>query len=220
MIKLYFLIGVFFISLFVHAQTTDTMSLRMKQANEWANNDQKDSAKIAYQALMKATKSSKQISIFAEASQKLGILLYYEGKHQQALDVYLEAIKYLETQNYLKGIADLYNELATLYKKHKDYALADSYFRKALTYAQQINDFEGIGNASNNLCLLFRETQNYSQALLWGNRGLENYQKAHSLVGQGYSLEYIGGVYGMMKKPTLAEKYLLQSLEIRLKQQD
>jgi len=209
-------------SLEINAQTNiiSKNNLRIEEllikAKKLSENEKKDSAKIIYKKIIAISKQKRLIKIFAKASQELGILLYYDGKHGESLSLYLETVKFLEIGDHKREIAIIYNELATLYKKHKDYYLSEIYFQKALKYSQLLNDFEGIANASNNIGLVYEAKGDYKSSLNWYKKGLENNRKASSIVGEGYSLEFMGVVYSLMKENSMAEKYLLESLALRL----
>ncbi len=199
----------------------DSLHLKalMHKAESFSD-EEKDSSVFYFRKVAQLARQQNQIALFAEASRQWGVIEFYKGDHKKALQIYQDAITFVESHNDLKSVATLYNELGIIYKKYKDPKLAEEYFRKALQYAQKAGHYSGIGNAYNNIGLIFESQEEFVKAIESYQQGLSNYRQANDLVGQGYSLEYMGGAYALLKKYDLAEKYLFQSLTIRVQTKD
>jgi tetratricopeptide (TPR) repeat protein len=85
----------------------------------------------------------------------LGIAQERQGRFNEAIKSYFNALFIFDKQNDLDGIADCYNNIGLIYKEQKRYFIAEVYFNKSLDLAVKIasnNDDVRI-NAINNLAI-------------------------------------------------------------------
>jgi tetratricopeptide (TPR) repeat protein len=108
----------------------------------------------------------------AELSYLLGTLFHAQGDLSQALQKYLEALRYYEQVNHLYGKLNTYLMLADLYSRQNNFSRAIDYNLKALTLFQQKNDkfrqlniYEQVGSMYERQNMLNKAIEYYTQAL-------------------------------------------------------
>lgn len=185
------------------AQVREIFRAQPEKATELLNKIKTEALKVKDQATI------------AETNIILGNIAYFQGKHEAALKIYLEALKIAEDAKLHGLIAGSCNEIGTLFKKNKDLPKALQYFQRALSEAQQIKDNIQVANSYNNIGLVYEEEGNYQAALKQYQKALTYYQQAKQKLGESYSLEYIGYVYGLMKNYEPAIENLQKSLALR-----
>jgi two-component system NarL family sensor kinase len=185
-----------------------------------------DSARSIFRAQpQKATKLLLQVKDIAtkakdyrsliESDLIAGNIAYFQGNHDEALRIYMKALKIAENFKLHQQISGVCNEIGTLFKKNKDLKNALTYYERALKEASLANSNTDKANSYNNIGLIFEEEGKYGKALKQYQQSLTAYQKANDKLGKSYSLEYIGYVYGLMKNYDSAIENLLKSLKLR-----
>ncbi|KQB99347.1 sensor histidine kinase [Pedobacter sp. Hv1] len=164
--------------------------------------------------------SAKDNPALIQAELMNGNIAYFKGKHDEALKMYINALKIAEQAKLHLQIAAVCNEIGTLLKKNKDLPKALEYYTRALNEALLARHDGQVANAYNNIGLVYEEEGNYAKALKQYQKSLATYQKAKDKLGESYSLEYIGYVYGLMKNYDLAVENLQQSLSLRIEVKD
>ncbi|MES2650928.1 MAG: sensor histidine kinase [Bacteroidota bacterium] len=145
----------------------------------------------------------------------IGNIAYFSGKHDQALKIYMVALRIAEKANRHDLIAGVCNEIGTLLKKNKSLAEALTYYTRSLKEASLAKNNSLIANAYNNIGLVYEEKGEYKKALAQYQFSLIEYRKVKEKLGESYSLEYIGYVYFLMKNYSLAIENLEKSLALR-----
>ena len=144
-----------------------------------------------------------------------GNIAYFQGNHDDALHIYMKALKIAENFKLHQQISGVCNEIGTLFKKNKDLKNALTYYQRALQEASLANSDADKANSYNNIGLIYEEEGDYNKALKQYQQSLVDYRKAKNKLGESYSLEYIGYVYGLMKNYNPAIENLLKSLKLR-----
>lgn len=145
----------------------------------------------------------------------LGNIAYFSGKHDEALKIYMTALRTAESANRPDLIAAVCNEIGTLLKKNKSLKEALSYYTRSLKEATLAKNQSLIANAYNNIGLVYEERGEYKKALAQYQYSLNAYRKVKEKLGESYSLEYIGYVYNLMKNYPPAIENLEKSLALR-----
>jgi len=60
----------------------------------------------------------KDSAALADLFKMYGVMLYFVGNHQKALQYYLKSLKFFKARQDLNGCAGVFNEMGTLYKKN------------------------------------------------------------------------------------------------------
>jgi len=116
---LFWLIG----CLLLHAQTIpqqkDALTLLglKKEVTDHYFSNGKQAMGNADRAIYLAYKL-KDSAALADLFKMYGVMLYFVGNHQKALQYYLKSLKFFKARQDLNGCAGVFNEMGTLYKKN------------------------------------------------------------------------------------------------------
>lgn len=181
----------------VQKSNLDTAILIAQKAIDW-------SQKIKYQKGL------------ATGLKLMATTLYFKGGHEKAMELYLSSLKQFELLKDSIGVAGIYNELGTLWKKQGDLKKAKAYFNDALKIFHSLNNAPEEANTLNNIGIVYEMQGEYNEALNSYLTSLAIHKQSNNKVAMGYCLANLGGVYTNLKMFKEAEDALLQSLEIRL----
>ena len=118
----------------------------------------------------------------------LGNIAYFSGEHDQALKIYMAALRNSEKVNRHDLIAGVCNEIGTLLKRNKSLNEALVYYNRSLKEASQAKSNSLIANAYNNIGLVYEERGEYKKALSQYQFSLIEYRKIKEKLGESYSL--------------------------------
>lgn len=147
----------------------------------------------------------------------LGIAQERQGRFNEAIKSYFNALFIFDKLNDLDGIADCYNNIGLIYKEQKRFYLAEVYFNKSLDLAAKIattNEDARI-NAINNLAILYQETGKVSKALPYFLEVYEYDKKSNSTENLGLSYNNLGVIYTLLKDYKKALDFLRKATEIK-----
>ncbi len=159
----------------------------------------------------------KDSGALADLYKMLGVLQYFNGAHDKALQSYFSSLHLYKIRNDKKGESSVYNEIGTLYKKNNRLEEALDMFNKSFVIALELKDTVTMATAVNNSGIVYEMRNELKLALSNYFKALNYYLLMKDSIGQSYCYENIGGVYLMQKKYDKAEKQLLISLDYRLK---
>lgn len=95
----------------------------------------------------------------------IGAVYFNFQDYNKALDNYLKAISFKESDNSNKAkLASSYNNIAIIYRKHKEYEEALNYYHKALELKVQNNDILSSASTHNNIALVYNSMKNFPLA--------------------------------------------------------
>ena len=166
-----------------------------------------------------ASKQADSISIGELISSK-GNAQYFKGSYDSAARYFITSIKILESKNADNALGEVYNNLARLYRKTKQYQRALFNYNLALTHFKATGDLSGEATILNESGVVFEDQQKYTEALKRYKASLKIKQQLHDEVGIGYSYSFIGGLYALIHDNEKAEDYQLKALAIRTKLKD
>jgi len=153
-----------------------------------------EAIKLAYQL--------KDTAALADLLKMYGVMLYFGGEHQKALENYLKSLQFFKVKNDLKGCAGVYNEMGTLYKKNNRLNEAQTMFDNSYQLSLQIQDTNCMASALNNGGIVNEMRNDLNAALKSYHKALQLYLQIQDTIGQSYCFENIGGVYLMQKTLT------------------
>ncbi len=151
----------------------------------------------------------------ADLCRMMGVIQYFNGKHEKALEYYFTALKLYQKQNNGIGEARVYNELGTVYKKNNKLDDALKMFENAFQTALRVHDTANMATAVSNKGIVYEMRDELQDALKQYFKSLELFTEIKDTTGLSYTHENIGGVYLMLKKYDAAERELLISLNFR-----
>lgn len=144
-----------------------------------------------------------------------GVIFWYQGESEKALENHLLAIQYRNECADVQGVANSYNNIGLVYLNLSNYEKSLENNLKALKIREEIGDKNGTANSCNNIGVIYQKQNSYDKAI-------ENYEKALKLrqevgdkFGIGMSYNNIGLIYLDKKEYREAVKNLLKGLAIR-----
>ncbi|WP_299274183.1 tetratricopeptide repeat protein [uncultured Psychroserpens sp.] len=99
-----------------------------------------------------------------------GVLKRRLGKHVEALDSYLQALKRFEVDEDDKNIADVYHNIAMVYRSQKEYRKSIQYFKKSIAVNQALDNNHGVAQATLMLGVSYSSTKQLDSALICYNK--------------------------------------------------
>ncbi len=169
---------------------------------------------------LKVASSVKDSVSIAELLSYEGRAYYFKGSYDSAAKLYYNAIAILEKQNEPAKLAQVYNEIAKLYRKTRDLTRAAEKYEMALKLFQLINYSSGISMIYNESGVVYEYRKNYTEAIRRYTASLVICQKRNDRTGIAYALNNLAGVYTILKQFDKAEVYLTKALEIRKQLKD
>ncbi len=151
----------------------------------------------------------------ADLLRMRGVIQYFNGKHDNALQNYFEALKYYENLKDITGKINTFNEIGTLYRKNNRLNEAAEILNKALTLSIENKDSNNIAKGYNNIGIVLETQKKYKEAREYYNKSANLYTQLNDSIGLSYSYENIGGLYLLEGKYKSAENYLLNSYNLR-----
>lgn len=146
------------------------------------------------------------------------IIYTVKGKFDQALEYYEKALVQFERNHDYEGVGFCLGNIAICYEYQSLFDSALVYNQKALAVRQKHGFKKGIAQTNINIGVLYFNKGFYRLALEHYQAALDFYENkpGKTAIDKSYlgSIQNnIGNIYVEMKKPDLARKYLLQSLE-------
>ena len=122
--------------------------------------------------------------------------------------------------NYLKGVAQAYNDLGIIFYDKENYDTAIQLYQQAMQIRQQLNDNLGIAKLYNKIGVIYQKQGAFAKAEENQLKALELFRKSENDIGISYSLNNIGILNQNMGRYDEAIKYQLQSIVIKEKIND
>jgi tetratricopeptide (TPR) repeat protein len=102
-----------------------------------------ETIRVAEEGLLMANKLNDSLAI-AELNRNIGIASYFKGDYEKAATQYYNAIGIYERKNKNKELANVYNDLAKLYRKTRDLKRALDNYNSSYTLYKLLNDSSGM----------------------------------------------------------------------------
>ena len=122
--------------------------------------------------------------------------------------------------NYLKGVAQAYNDLGIIFYDKENYDTAIQLYQQAMQIRQQLNDNLGIAKLYNKIGVIYQKQGAFAKAEDNQLKALDLFRKSENDIGISYSLNNIGILNQNMGRYDEAIKYQLQSIVIKEKIKD
>jgi tetratricopeptide (TPR) repeat protein len=149
---------------------------------------------------------------YANALTNLGSVLRRQGKLEEALIRFDEALTIaFELQNFhLQSV--LVNHLGTIFYDQGEYERAEEKYQLALEMKRQLGDERGIGVVLNNLGVLYRDTQRYEAATQCLEEDLQLRQRLGDVRGIAIAHNNLGTTLSRLGRDDDAEAHYLQAV--------
>lgn len=122
--------------------------------------------------------------------------------------------------NFLKGVAQAYNDLGIIFYDKEAYDSAIILYNKALEIRTKQNDELGVAKLYNKIGIVYQKEGLFDKAQEQQFKALEIFKQFNNDIGISYSLNNIGILNQNMGRYEEALKYHLQSIEIKEKIND
>lgn len=228
------LLGLFILHSFVFAQngkdslrniiksqktsTTQKMDAYVQLTNELAGQNDPDFKKTADLGIKYAAKINDSVQMAFIIKNKAK---YYKSqeKRDSALLYFYESSALFERQNHPLEAAEIYNEIARIYRRDEvDRAL--HFYDKAYAIYDKANDEKGLAIILNESGMAYQNKGDLDEAIRRYSSSLEIQKRRNDSVGIGYALEFLSGAYLIKKEFRKSKDYLLESLKIRTELKD
>lgn len=113
-----------------------------------------------------------------------------------------------------KEVAELSNNLFSIYYQRKEYRQAEDLLRASLSLSLRANDSANVRNIYNNLGLVSYELRHFDQALKWMDKALE-YASPQDPVGKSLIYTNMAEVYNMQNDYRQTEQNLRIALQLQ-----
>ncbi|MBI2259038.1 MAG: tetratricopeptide repeat protein [Flavobacteriia bacterium] len=144
-----------------------------------------------------------------------------QGNVIASLHYYFKSLKIKDELKDSSSIGNSLNNISLVYQKQGEYNQALKYAYKALTIRKTINDSFQIANSYHNIALIQGELKNFDYAIYQYNKSIKIRKAINDVRGLGNVYNNLGYIYLEYKKDLfLAEKYLMESYNIRKKIDD
>jgi len=173
-----------------------------------------DSAIYAAHCLLRFSTLLKDTGLIDYAYSNLGSQHRRKGNFDSSLFYYRKALDSYKARSFEEGVAAIYNNLATVYKTQGRFDLAIKNYHEALQIFKNSKRYFARANLYSNFAGLYFKLENYQKALEYWNLAKVDYAKDGGSVDITYSMRGIGGVYLKQGKTLLAEKQLLEALQL------
>ena len=143
-----------------------------------------------------------------------GAIYYFLFKFDKAMEYYYLSLKLYQAEDYHIGVANCYNNIATLCDRTGDKPKAIVHFKSALEKFEMTGDTQGIARATGNISLSYCNLRDYDKALEYGLRALEQARANKNEHQIALVLNNVGEIYKLTKQTEKALELYQQSLEI------
>lgn len=162
--------------------------------------------------LLNALSSGKKTKYYAAALKESGITAKQKYHFDKALDYYLQALQFFESDRSEEDIAAMHNNIGRLYFAMNDYDKAMHHYRISLKIKNKYPDKITAGIAMHNIGAVNEKINRKDSALLYYKKALKSYKINNDQILIAYAYASIGNI-----EPDIdsAGYYLLKSREIR-----
>lgn len=201
-----------------------TISVLLSEAEKYRGINADTSLVYLKQALDLSLRSG-SLAMMSRAMQGMGSYFLDHEMYQEAMSYFLKSLTFEETRNERRRMADLYDELGTVYYYLEVFDKSLDYNHKALDTYRAFNDTSGIAKVLSHLGLLhssreFCEKRSKTEKLVDFQTAINYHEESirySSLTGDESRIarenQNIAAVYNKLEKPDMALGYIQKSLD-------
>jgi len=171
-----------------------------------------DKAQASYSKNLLLGKQMKDDFVVAKAYLNLGGLANNQSNYNKALTYLFKALRYSEHCNDPGFRPSVLGDIANTYIRLKQYKKAIEILNEALPVVVRIKDVRVEANICNSLAIAYDAINMMGPALKAQLRSYNIYKKTENTKGIATSALNLGSIYTEMKRYTLAEKYIRESI--------
>jgi CHAT domain-containing protein/Tfp pilus assembly protein PilF len=144
----------------------------------------------------------------------IGQIYFSQGKNEQALKLYQQALAIYQANKYPLGIAVTLNHIGRIHTNTGKYNQAIEANQQALTNYKAVGDRTGEGVTLSNLGQIYQKQQQYEKALSLYQQALAIHREVGDKVSETATLKYLGDVLASQNQPQLAIAFYKQSVNL------
>jgi len=150
----------------------------------------------------------------AVALLKIGIVYYYHGDYNKAIDYYNQSLAISEKLGELKGIYYSANNIGLIYTNQGDYEKALEYLNRALKSAESLKDSVGVSNCYANIGGIYSQMSIYDKAIEYYLKALKVFERVGNEMGKCSCYNNIALIYSNLSDFDKAIGYYFRALKI------
>jgi tetratricopeptide (TPR) repeat protein len=147
----------------------------------------------------------------------IGNIYHNQGKPDEALEYYQQALEINKKLGYEQGIAHNLSNVGTVYNDLGKHDEALKFQEEALEISRKIEDEPGIANSLNNIGVVYNDSGKAEKALKFYQEALEINKKMGHEEGMANVINNIGLTYSKLREINLALNYYQEALKINRK---
>lgn len=179
-------------------------------------NHPKEAEKILADLLKKSHDRNDSVLI-ARCIDQQGILLYNQGKYEQARTILLQEEPYLNKDTAWHALAGLYNNLGATYFKLAEYQQGTDYYERSIRASKVSSDTTAMVTTCINIGMNYNELGFYDLATEYLLKALPLAQQKKLYYELGLCYSVLGNTYLQLSDTDNALKYQTLSLQLREK---
>jgi serine phosphatase RsbU (regulator of sigma subunit) len=130
----------------------------------------------------------------------MGVVYWYQGFYDKAIDYYKKNITLSLELNDKHGLAASYGNIAIIFDEKQDLDNALVYYSKALHIFEEDKDLWQTAACFDNMSLIFKQKEDYQTAFDYNIKGYKLRENLHDTIGMLASMENLGGIFISQKK--------------------
>ncbi len=136
------------------------------------------------------------------------------GDLKEALDAYFKSAEVARLENNRKGEGNAYGAIADIYSISDNHPNARHYYNKAIAILREDNDSVALASVILNAGEEFMNSHIYDSAYVYFEESRDIFEKLDYQIGVAYSIGNIGMVFAKTGENDLAEKNIMEAIEI------
>ncbi len=227
---LFALISAFHLNLSAQKSLTDSLYQELERAKSDSSrlylmnvisyklaHSHQDSAMNLAEETFQYAKSVGMEGAEAKSLKNMGVIYWYKGEYEHALDAYKAAAEIFQKLGLQRNLSNCRLGIATIYGMKGDYPAALDFFQAALKGLDTINDREIISSCYTNIGIVHKKLKNYELALQYYSLALRIASLIDDEYGIGQCLLNMGVIRMEQKDFNTAKDYFIKALEINQK---
>ena len=182
-----------------------------------ADSIQADNPILAEENNFEALKIAKELNDslkIAKSSYLMGVIYYYLGKSEWAIEHLTKALDINEKLRDSSKMANCYTVIGIVYDLQEKYKSAIDFYTKALQHYQSVNDTSGIAASLGNIGLSYYYLKDYNKSFDYLDKSLKKNKLLDDKVSISINLGNLGNIYYDQRNFDKALEYYYQAKEI------
>jgi two-component system, sensor histidine kinase PdtaS len=174
-----------------------------------------DQAKINYYKAYQFAKECKDVDAAGSAISGLAIAEMYKGNYEKAIKYNLAALKIKVFAKNKRGIADIYNNIAELYRYLRNIEKALFFNNLSLELEIELKNDQGIADSYHNIAGAYYVDMQYAKAKEWYKKSIEKKIEINDRRGLSSSYINMGAISEKEKNLKKAEFYYRLAYDLK-----